>query len=90
MKKFSEFNPASYLDSEETRREYLNEVFANGDEDEIKRALFLVAKSRGIAEIADKSGLSRDSIYKMFRPNSKPRFGSVFKVIKALNLKLGV
>ena len=46
MKKFSEFDPASYLNSEETRREYLNEVFASGDEGEIKRALFLaLAKS---------------------------------------------
>lgn len=90
MKKFSEFDPASYLNSEETRREYLNEVFASGDEGEIKRALFLVIKSLGIVKIADKSGLSREGIYKMFRPNSKPRFESVFKVIKALNLRLGV
>ena len=37
---FSEFNMEDYLNSEEMRKEYLNQVLADGDTEELKRALF--------------------------------------------------
>ena len=35
-----------------------------------------------------KEYLNRESFYKMFKENSKPRFESIFKVVNALDIKL--
>ena len=41
------FDVADYLDSEEAIAEYLSQVMADGDDDELLRALGHVAKARG-------------------------------------------
>ena len=65
---FTEFRLEDYLDNEEIRKEYLNQVLADGDTEELKRALFYIAKSRGIESVAKKANLNRESFYKMFKP----------------------
>jgi len=42
----------------------------------------------GMAQIAKDTGLGRESLYKAFRPNAKPRFDTVMKVIDALKIQL--
>ena len=56
---FSEFKFEDYLDDEEIRKEYLNQVLADGNTEELKRALFYIAKSRGIENVAKKTNLNR-------------------------------
>ena len=85
---FTEFRLEDYLDDEEIRKEYLNQVLADGNTEELKRALFYIAKSRGIENVAKKANLNRESFYKMFKPNSKPRFDSIFKIMNALDIRL--
>jgi probable addiction module antidote protein len=41
-----------------------------------------------MAQIAKDTGLGRESLYKAFRPNAKPRFYTVMKVIDALKIQL--
>ena len=43
---FTEFRLEDYLDNKEIRKEYLNQVLADGNTEELKRALFYIAKSR--------------------------------------------
>ena len=43
-----------------------------------------------MAQIAKDTGLGRESLYEAFRPNAKPRFDTVMKVIDALKIKLNV
>jgi len=54
----------------------------------ITSPLFYIAKSKGIEKVAKKANLNRESFYKMFKENSKPRFESIFKVVNALDIKL--
>ena len=54
------------------------------------RAIGHIAKAKGMAQIAKDTGLGRESLYKAFRPNAKPRFDTVMKVIDALKLQLNV
>jgi len=82
------FDPADYLDSEDMIGQYLTQVMMEGDADEMIEAIGHVAKARGMAAIAKESGLGRESIYKALRPGSKPRFETVIKVLRALNIKL--
>ena len=85
---FTKFNLEDYLTTDELRKEYLNQVLADGDIEEFKRALFYIAKSKGIENVAKKANLNRESFYKMVKENSKPRFESIFKFVNALDMKL--
>jgi probable addiction module antidote protein len=84
----TEFDPAAYLDNEEVIAEYLSQVLEDGDTDELIAAIGHVAKARGMTQIANDTGLGRESLYKAFAPGSKPRFDTVMKVLKALGVKL--
>ncbi|MDD5272813.1 MAG: putative addiction module antidote protein [Methylovulum sp.] len=82
------FDIVNLLDGDEAISEYLSQVLEDGDSDELIRALGYIAKAKGMAMIAQKSGLSRESLYKALSPGSEPRFDTVLKVIKALGIKL--
>ncbi|CAM4050465.1 Addiction module antidote protein [Pseudomonas reidholzensis] len=82
------FDMADLLDSDEAISEYLTQVLADGDTDEILRAIGHIAKARGISQIAQETGLGRESLYKTFGPGAKPRFETVIKVIRALGIDL--
>ena len=83
-----DFDMAEYLDSDEAIAEYLSQLLEDGDSKELLRAIGHIAKAKGMSEIAKKAGLGRESLYKAFRPNAKPRFETVMKVINALDIKL--
>ncbi len=82
------FDMMSLLDTDEAINEYLSQVLEDGDSDELLRALGYVAKARGMAMVAERSGLGRESLYKALKPGAKPRFDTVLKVIRALGVKL--
>ena len=48
------------------------------------------ARAKGMAHIARKTGLGRESLYKALSANGNPEFATVLKVIRALGLKLKV
>ena len=62
----------------------------DGDLAEINHALGVIARARGMTEVARASGLGRESLYKALREDSRPEFGTILRVMKALGLKLTV
>ena len=84
----SDFDTSHYLDNEEVIAEYLSQVLADGDPDELLLAIRNIAKARGMTKIANDSGLGRESLYKVFAPGAKPRFETVMKVMRALGVAL--
>ena len=82
------FDMAAMLDSDEAISEYVAQVWAEGDTDELIRAVGYVAKARGMAQIAKDSGLGRASLYKALAPGAKPRFETMIKVMNAVGIKL--
>ena len=88
--KITDFDPAAYLDSEETIAEYLTAILEENDPDLLLSALSDVAKARGMSIVARESGLGRESLYKALAPGAKPRFETIMKVMHALGVKLTV
>jgi probable addiction module antidote protein len=88
--KTTPFDIVECLDSEEMIQEYFSQVLEDGDDDEIVRALGHIARARGMADLAAKTGLGRESLYKALSANSKPRFETILKVTRALGLPLTV
>jgi len=90
MTETSTFDIADYLDQPEVITAFLNEVLQNGDPGELIVAMGHVAKAMGMTAIAEKTGMSRTSLYKALQPNAKPQFDTVFKVLKALGGKIEI
>ena len=84
------WDASEYLDSPEMIQEYLQAAFAEGDSELLLAAIGNVAKAQGMSEIARKTTLSRQNLYKALAPNSSPKFETVKKVIEALGCKLAV
>jgi probable addiction module antidote protein len=84
------FDASDYLDNEETIAEYLAAALENPDPDAFLVAVRDVAKARGIANVAAKAGLGRESLYKTLQLGAKPRFETVRRLLAALDVKLQV
>jgi len=90
LSELTEFDMAHHLKNKRAMTEYLNQVIADGDDAELATALGHIARARGMSEIAKASGITREALYKALKPNTKPRFDTVSKVIKSLGMKITV
>jgi len=88
MSKLTTFDVSQYLDSQEMIAEYLSQVLADGDTNELLEAIGNIAKAKGMSQIAKDTGLGRESLYKTFQNGSKPRFETVMKVLDSFGVKL--
>ena len=82
------FDMAEHLPDEKAIAEYLTIVLEENDPAALAQALGTVARARGMTEIAAKSGLAREALYKALRPDSQPRFETITRVCQALGVKL--
>jgi probable addiction module antidote protein len=82
------FDMAEQLRDAEDIAAYLQLALDDEDPAELAHALGIIARARGMTEIAQKSGMSREALYKALRPGSDPRFATISKVMKALDIKL--
>jgi probable addiction module antidote protein len=88
MTQFTPFDAADYLDNEETIAEYLTAALEDENPDMLLIALKDVARAKGMTQLAEDTGLGRESLYKALTPGAKPRYDTVLKVIKALGVRL--
>lgn len=84
----STFEIADHLKTDQDMCEYFSAVLESGNTEAILAALGDIAKAKGISRVAQDSGLNRESMYKALRPGANPRFDTVVRIMKALNLKL--
>ena len=83
-----DFDMAKQLTSEEDIAAYVTMVIEDGDAAELAHALGIAAKARGMSEIAQASGITREALYKALKPNAKPRFDTINRVCSALGVRL--
>ncbi len=84
------FDVSQYLDSKEMIAEYLSQVLKDGDMNDLLNAIGYIAKAKGMSQIAKDTGLGRESLYKTFSTDAKPRFETVMKVLDSFGVKLQV
>ncbi|HHB74934.1 MAG TPA: putative addiction module antidote protein [Desulfobulbus sp.] len=82
-----DFDPAKLLKNEEDVAAYLTIVIEENDPALLAAALGDIAKARGMTDIARRTGITREALYKALRPNAKPRFETINKVCAALGVK---
>ena len=84
------YDVAEHLRTREDSAAYLEACLeeANGDAAFIAKALGDIARARGMSQVAQETGLSRESLYKALSGERNPAFDTVLKVINALGLEL--
>ena len=84
------FDPVEEIVDAEAVAVFLADAFDTGDADYIQHMLGLIARSKGMAEVAEKAGLGRESLYKALKDGASPRFDTILRVVHALGLKLAL
>lgn len=79
--KTTKFDVADYLESKADLAEYLSEALALEDPAYFHHALGAVARAKGMATIARKSGLGRQSLYKALSEDGNPEFSTVISTV---------
>ena len=82
------WDAAEYLKTEEDMVAYLEAALEENDPTLVSAALGDIAKAKGMTDIAKKTGLGRESLYKALSQEGNPEFSTIMKVISALGLKL--
>src|ERR1700676_2252191 len=88
MRKTTRFDAADYLDSEQRQVAYITAALETGAADFVRGALGIVARARGIGEIAKNAGLKPEGLYKALGETGNPEFSTVMRIVRALGLRL--
>lgn len=86
--KTTRWDSAEYLQTEEDIAAYLDAVLGEDDPALVAHALGVIARAKGMSQIARETGLGRESLYKALSAEGNPEFSTIFKVIKALGLRI--
>lgn len=82
------FDPASALINDEEIVFFMADAFETGDAAFIAKALGVVARAKGMAQIAGETGLSREQLYRSFSASGNPTLKTTLAVMKALKIEL--
>lgn len=84
------WDASDHLDTTEDIIAYLEAALEENDPSLVTAALGDIARSRGMTQIAQATGLGRESLYKALSTEGNPEFVTVLKVLRALGLRLQV
>ncbi len=82
--------PALPTKTEDELEAEINVALAKGDPASVVDALGNIARARGMGNVAKKTGLARESLYRSLGAGGNPEFTTVLKVISSLGLRLTV
>ena len=84
----TDYDPAQDLISGEGMAIFLGEALQTHDSGYIAHALGVVARAKGMAQIAAQTGLSREQLYRSFSANGNPTLKTTLAVMQALGVEL--
>jgi len=84
------FDAARYLETPESQAELLNDAFETGDAVYIAAALGVVARARGMTQVAREAGVTREALYKALSAEGDPKLSTLLGVVRALGVTLTV
>ena len=88
--KLKKWDSAEHLKTDEDMVAYLNACLAEASDDPafIAHALGVIARAKGMSQLARDTGLGRASLYKALSGEGNPSFGTILKVMHALGIRL--
>ena len=84
------FDAAHTITSAEAQAELLADAMATGDAGYIANALGVIARARGMTEVARGAGVTREALYRALSEEGDPRLTTLLGVMKSLGFRLSV
>jgi HTH-type transcriptional regulator / antitoxin HigA len=92
LRTLSEFTEAYLRDHPDEIDDYLTEIFADFAEDNDTGALLValraIARVRGVGEMAEQIGMTRQGLQKALSDDGNPRFGNITAIVRAMGYQL--
>ena len=88
VEKLTDYDPAEDLGSDKAIAIFMAEAFKTNDARYISHALGVVARAKGMAQIASQTGLSREQLYRSFSEEGNPTLKTTLAVMSALGIEL--
>ncbi len=82
------YDPAEDLISKEGIAIFMADALETGDAAYIAKALGVVARAKGMTELAWETGLSREQLYRSFSEEGNPTLKTMLKVMNALGVDM--
>jgi probable addiction module antidote protein len=86
--RLTNYDPAEDLASDKAIALFMTEALETQDAAYIAHALGVVARAKGMSQIAAQTGLSREQLYRSFSENGNPTLKTTLAVMKAMGIHL--
>ena len=90
MAELSAVDLAESLDSNEAIEAFLADAFETEDPARISKALGVVARIKGMANVAGETGLSREQLYNSLSEKGNPTLKTIIKIMQSWGIGLTV
>jgi probable addiction module antidote protein len=84
------FEPEKYFTTATSQRFLLEDALSTGHPGYIADALGIIARARGMSDVAKEAGLTRAALYKGLTKNGDPKLSTVLSLLKTMGLELAV
>ena len=88
MHKLTPYDPANALVDDEEIAVFIADALEAGGSTYIAKALGVVARAKGMSNISQQTGLSREQLYRSFSDKGNPTLKTTLAVMKALGFGL--
>jgi probable addiction module antidote protein len=88
VERLTSYDPTDDLRTDKAIAVFLAEALQTNDAAYIAHALGIVARAKGMARIASKTGLSREQLYRSFSAKGNPTLKTTLAVMDALGVRL--
>ena len=88
--KTTKWNLEDYLKTDKDILSFISTAIEESDPASVSAGIGLLAKKKGMSQIAAMTKLGRESLYKSLSPNGNPEFATIMKVIHAVGYKLKI
>ncbi len=82
------YDTADFLNDTKSIAAYIEAAFEDGDPAVITHALGVVARAKGMSQLARDAGVTREALYKALTAEGDPKLSTFIGVLKALGMRL--
>jgi len=86
----TEFNPFELMETQTEINEFLMECYQDDDPNTFVTALGQLVKHHGVSHVAKQAGLNRESMYKTFNGKTQPKWDTIVRILKSLQLNMSL
>lgn len=90
MVKTEPFDAARYITTPEAQAELLSDALASGSAAYVAHALGIIARAKGMTQVAREAGITREALYRSLSEEGDPRLTTLLGVMRALGVTLSV